>query len=123
MNNSLFGKMQSVLMSQSDIKDICDTLKRGYYPLAVSGLSSIHKAQLALIISTLSEESAPLLIITDDEAGAKRICDDINEMYAVPRMKMKQPHISIPQRTSLWQGWKAFQRNTNTSACACWRGS
>ena len=80
MNNSLFGKMQSVLMSQSDIKDICDTLKRGYYPLAVSGLSSIHKAQLALIISTLSEESAPLLIITDDEAGAKRICDDINEM-------------------------------------------
>ena len=83
MNNSLFGKMQSVLMSQSDIKDICDTLKRGYYPLAVSGLSSIHKAQLALIISTLSEESAPLLIITDDEAGAKRICDDINEMYAV----------------------------------------
>ena len=85
MNNSLFGKMQSVLMSQSDIKDICDTLKRGYYPLAVSGLSSIHKAQLALIISTLSEESAPLLIITDDEAGAKRICDDINEMYAVSR--------------------------------------
>lgn len=83
MNNSLFGKMQSVLMSQSDIKDICDTLKRGYYPLAVSGLSSIHKAQLALIISTLSEESAPLLIITDDEAGAKRICDDINEMYSV----------------------------------------
>ena len=83
MNNSLFGKMQSVLMSQSDIKDICDTLKRGYYPLAVSGLSSIHKAQLALIISTLSEEGAPLLIITDDEAGAKRICDDINEMYAV----------------------------------------
>ncbi|WP_440299628.1 transcription-repair coupling factor [Huintestinicola butyrica] len=80
MNNSLFGKMQSVLMSQSDIKDICNTLKRGYYPLAVSGLSSIHKAQLALIISTLSEESAPLLIITDDEAGAKRICDDINEM-------------------------------------------
>lgn len=85
MNNSLFGKMQSVLMSQPDIKDICDTLKRGYYPLAVSGLSSIHKAQLALIISTLSEESAPLLIITDDEAGAKRICDDINEMYAVSR--------------------------------------
>lgn len=85
MNNSLFGKMQSVLMSQSDIKDICDTLKRGYYPLAVSGLSSIHKAQLALIISTLSKESAPLLIITDDEAGAKRICDDINEMYAVSR--------------------------------------
>ena len=80
MNNSLFGKMQSVLMSQPDIKDICDTLKRGYYPLAVSGLSSIHKAQLALIISTLSEERAPLLIITDDEAGAKRICDDINEM-------------------------------------------
>lgn len=80
MNNSLFGKMQSVLMSQPDIKDICDTLKRGYYPLAVSGLSSIHKAQLALIISALSEDGAPLLIITDDEAGAKRICDDINEM-------------------------------------------
>lgn len=78
---SLFGKMQSVLGSQNDIADICDTLSRGYYPITVSGLSSIHKAQLALmILNTVNKSSAPVLVITDDESGAKRICDDINQM-------------------------------------------
>ncbi len=80
--NSLFGKMQQVLYSQPDIKDICETLSKGYYPITVSGLSSIHKAQLALMLENAmyKEKYAPVLIVADDESGAKRLCDDINEM-------------------------------------------
>lgn len=67
-------------MGSSDLTDICNTLKRGYYPLAVSGLSSVHKSQLAMLVRASVCPDAPVLIISDDEAGAKRICDDINEM-------------------------------------------
>ncbi len=79
--NSLIGKMLPVISAQHDFNDVCSTLERGYYPITVSGLSSVHKSQLALIIADrLCTDNAPVLIITDDEAGAKRICDDINEM-------------------------------------------
>ncbi len=79
---SLFGKMQPVLDGHSDIKDICDTLARGYSPVAVSGLSPVHKAQLVLMAENAlyTKKTAPVLVIADDEQGAKRICDDINEM-------------------------------------------
>ena len=83
INSSLFGKIRPVLSEQSDIKDICETLSRGFSPLAVSGLSSIHKSQLAMRLSDhlYGEKSVPMLLIADDEAGAKKLCDDINEMY------------------------------------------
>lgn len=81
--NSLFGKISPVLKEQGDIKDICETLTRGYSPLAVSGLSSVHKSQLAMLISgaLYGDKCVPMLLIADDEAGAKKICDDINELY------------------------------------------
>ncbi len=80
--NSLFGKMQPVLSAHGDICDVCGTLERGYSPVTVSGLSSVHKAQLAIMLQDrlCADKSAPLLIIADDEAGAARICDDINVM-------------------------------------------
>ncbi|MGN1107236.1 MAG: CarD family transcriptional regulator, partial [Huintestinicola sp.] len=82
-SKSLFGKIRPVLTEQGDIRDICETLSRGYSPLAVSGLSSVHKSQLAMLISDrlYGEKNVPLLLIADDEAGAKKICDDINELY------------------------------------------
>jgi len=82
-NKSLFGKIKGLLNEQSDIRDICDTLAAGHSPLAVSGLSSVHKSQLAMLIShrLYGEKNVPLLLVSDDEAGAKKLCDDINEMY------------------------------------------
>ena len=82
-NKSLFGKIKGLLNEQSDIRDICDTLAAGQSPLAVSGLSSVHKSQLARLIShrLYGEKNVPLLFVSDDEAGAKKLCDDINEMY------------------------------------------
>lgn len=58
------------------LKDIKLSVQRHESPVSVTGVSGIHKAQLALAAGV----SAPVLIITEDEAGAKRISDDINEM-------------------------------------------
>ena len=82
MNISLFDKLRPVLEQQADYADVINTLSRGYSPITVSGLSSIHKSQLTILAAEklCAKTNAPLLVITDDEAGARRICDDINEM-------------------------------------------
>ncbi len=46
-------------------------------PLSLTGVSSIHKAQLALALS----ENKPCCIICDSESSARRICDDINSLF------------------------------------------
>lgn len=50
----------------------CDT------PILTVGLSDIHKAHF--IYATAQELKQPILVLTDDEAAAKRMCDDINIM-------------------------------------------
>ena len=57
-------------------KDIKKCLLGGYTPCCVTGVSNIHKAQLAMTTSTL----APCLVICDDEAACTRMAEDINSM-------------------------------------------
>ncbi len=56
--------------------DLLDAVAKDMTPVSVSGVSGIHKAQFAMGLYN----DSPILIITDDEASAKRISDDINEM-------------------------------------------
>lgn len=80
---SLLKKQYARLMAQSDLRDICHTLGGGFSPIGVSGLSSVHKSLTAAALyeylcSECGEKEAPMLIICESEAAAKRICDDIN---------------------------------------------
>lgn len=76
----IYEKIKKELLAHSNIKNILETLGRGFSPLSVSGLSAIHKAQLSLLTADTVCKGAPLLVIAEDDAGAKRLCDDINEM-------------------------------------------
>ncbi|MCI5752336.1 MAG: transcription-repair coupling factor [Oscillospiraceae bacterium] len=60
-------------------KDISDAVRRGEYPVSVSGISAIHKAQLAMSLYNDADRE-PVLIIAEDEAAARRFADDINGM-------------------------------------------
>lgn len=65
-------------------KDIEKCIKSKISPVCAVGLSHIHKAQF---IYSLYNES-PILVITESEAAAKKLCDDIavmsgDENYAV----------------------------------------
>lgn len=65
-------------------KDIEKCIKSKISPVCATGLSHIHKAQF---IYSLYNES-PILVITESEAAAKKLCDDIavmsgDENYAV----------------------------------------
>ncbi len=52
------------------------SIKSGKTPLSLTGVSSIHKAHLALALSELK----PCCIICDTESSARRICEDINSL-------------------------------------------
>ncbi|MGN1088785.1 MAG: transcription-repair coupling factor [Huintestinicola sp.] len=74
--STVFSKVAPVLEKQAIISDVLSTLGRGSSPITVSGMSSIHKSQLAALLA----KEQTVLVIADDEASAKRISDDINTM-------------------------------------------
>ena len=62
----------------SDWKRLVSALDSGEVPVCVTGLSLIHKAQLALTASKNSSE--PVLLLTGSEAESVKLCADINAM-------------------------------------------
>ena len=61
-----------------DFGRLCEAIEHGETPVCMTGLSSVHKAQLALTLAVQSSE--PLLLLTGTEAEAMRLCADINAM-------------------------------------------
>ncbi len=57
-------------------RDMLDALERGQTPLAVSGVSAIHKAHFALGL----RKKSPVLMICDSEASASKLAEDINAL-------------------------------------------
>ena len=68
-------------------RDIEKYLSDGISPVCATGLSHIHKAQL---LYTLSGKTG-FLVVTDSEAEAKRLCDNINTMAQSSRLAMLYP--------------------------------
>ena len=55
-------------------QEIEKSIKNGKTPLSLTGVSSVHKAHLALALCELK----PCCIVCDTETSARRICEDIN---------------------------------------------
>ena len=64
-------------------RDMLEAADKGQTPLSVSGISAVHKAHFALGLGT--HIGKPMLIITDEEASAKRLSDDINSLSGETR--------------------------------------
>lgn len=68
-------------------KSIEGCIDSGLSPICASGLSHIHKAQMLYALS----EKGRIIVITDTEAAAKRLCDDVNAMAQSTRLAMLFP--------------------------------
>ena len=63
-----------------EYNQLVKSINKGDTPFGLTGLSAIHKAHL---ISALYRDfDKPILVITEDEASADRLCDDINCMLS-----------------------------------------
>ncbi|MBQ8926643.1 MAG: transcription-repair coupling factor [Oscillospiraceae bacterium] len=65
-----------------DYRRLCESLETGELPVCVTGLSAVHRAQLALTLS--QTQTQPLLLLTGSEAEAMKLCADINAMSGTP---------------------------------------
>ncbi len=61
-----------------DWERLCDALAAEETPVCMTGLTNIHRAQLALTLAAHEEE--PILLLTGTEADAIKLCADINAM-------------------------------------------
>ena len=61
-----------------DFDRLCSAFEEGEVPVCVTGLSAIHKAQLALTLS--QRNTPPILLLTATDADAIKLCADINAM-------------------------------------------
>lgn len=66
-----------VLKELPTVQNIDKSVRQKDSPICVTGLSGIHKAQL---VYALTENERISLIVSDSEATARKICDDINMM-------------------------------------------
>ncbi len=61
----------------SAYRGLTQAMEQGENPVSLTGVSQIHKANL---LAALCEKNAPVLVVTADEAEARRLCDDVNTM-------------------------------------------
>ncbi len=61
-----------------DFERLCSAFDEGEVPVCVTGLSAVHKAQLAVALA--GRNTPAILLLTGTEADAIRLCADINAM-------------------------------------------
>ncbi|MDD6268671.1 MAG: transcription-repair coupling factor, partial [Oscillospiraceae bacterium] len=71
---------ESTFQSLSAYRSLSSCIDEGISPVSLTGLSTVHKAQLALV--TAEKTGKPVLVISQDENEARKICSDINNMYS-----------------------------------------
>lgn len=74
--------LTSAISGLKEFTALCSAVKSGGLPAAVTGLSSIHKANLIYSLCALSGRRA--FVVAGDEAEAQRLCDDLSAMGMHP---------------------------------------
>ncbi len=69
---------ENTFRSLSAYKDLDSCFENNISPVSFTGLSTVHKAQLAL--AAAQRTGKPVLIISPDENEAVRLCSDVNNM-------------------------------------------
>ena len=69
---------ENTFKSLSAYRSLENCIDEGISPVSLTGLSTVHKAQLALV--TAEKTGKPVLVISPDENEARKICSDINTM-------------------------------------------
>lgn len=72
------NKLNEALASLPEVRELLLSLDAGTSPIAVSGLSGVHRAQLAAAVRHKTQR--PLLIVCADENEANRMAGDLHEL-------------------------------------------
>lgn len=67
---------KEVMKASSAFNDLIKCIDSGITPVSVTGISQVHKSHIIYAL----ENDEVSLVLTDDEASARKLCDDINAM-------------------------------------------
>ena len=60
----------------ASFRELQTCIEKHISPVSLTGVSNLHKAQLLAALAG----GEPMLVVTEDEASSKRLCEDINRM-------------------------------------------
>ena len=72
------NKLNEALAALPEVRELLLSLDAGTSPIAVSGLSGVHRAQLTAAVRHKTQR--PLLIVCADENEANRMAGDLHEL-------------------------------------------
>lgn len=98
------NKLNEALAALPEVRELLLSLDAGTSPIAVSGLSGVHRAQL---ISAVREKTQrPLLIVCADENEANRMALDLTALLGEEASLLFAREWQLRDRVAASHGWE-----------------
>lgn len=98
------NKLNEALASLPEVRELLLSLDAGTSPIAVSGLSGVHRAQLAAAVRHKTQR--PLLIVCADENEANRMAGDLHELLGEDVSLLFAREWQLRDRVFASHGWE-----------------
>ena len=98
------NKLNEALVSLPEVRELLLSLDAGTSPIAVSGLSGVHRAQLAAAVRHKTQR--PLLIVCADENEANRMAGDLHELLGEDVSLLFAREWQLRDRVFASHGWE-----------------
>ena len=98
------NKLNEALASLPEVRELLLSLDTGTSPIAVSGLSGVHRAQLAAAVRHKTQR--PLLIVCADENEANRMAGDLHELLGEDVSLLFAREWQLRDRVFASHGWE-----------------
>ena len=98
------NKLNEALVSLPEVRELLLSLDAGTSPIAVSGLSGVHRAQLTAAVRHKTQR--PLLIVCADENEANRMAGDLHELLGEDVSLLFAREWQLRDRVFASHGWE-----------------
>ena len=97
-------QLGAALAALPEVRELLLSLDAGASPIAVSGLSSVHRAQLSAAVRQKMQR--PLLVVCADENEANRMAGDLHELLGEEVSLLFAREWQLRDRVSASHGWE-----------------
>ena len=98
------NKLNEALAALPEVRELLLSLDAGTSPIAVSGLSGVHRAQLTAAVRHKTQR--PLLIVCADENEANRMAGDLHELLGEDVSLLFAREWQLRDRVFASHGWE-----------------
>ncbi len=108
-------QMLSALLNIPEAAELAAAVERGGCPAAVTGLASVHRAQLAAALSVRTKR--PLVMVCSDESEANRLAEDLAVLLGAAPRKLFARELFVRAGTVISRQWEMARIATLFDLC------